>query len=103
METRHIHEISSTSTTAIIDAKDVLDDSELPPRLLFSEKDNEDDFDLQSPVAGILGLGPTTIEHPGFVCPCMGEANYKSLWWIKYSLCPVEDCQMSKQQIVSLS
>ena len=44
-----------------------MDDPDLPPRLLFLEKENEDDFDLQSPVAGILGLGPTTIEHPGFV------------------------------------
>ena len=74
---------TSTSNTAIIDAKDVLDDPDLPPRLLFLEKENEDDFDLQSPVAGILGLGPTTIKHPGFVCPCMGKANYKSLWWMK--------------------
>ena len=55
------------SSIAIIDAKDVLDDPDLPPRLLLLEKENEDDFDLQSPVAGILGLGLTTIEHPGFV------------------------------------
>ena len=50
---------TSTSKTAIIDAKDVLDDPDLPPVPLFLEKENEDDFDLQSPVAEILGLRPT--------------------------------------------
>ena len=50
---------TSTSKTAIIDAKYVLDDPDLPPVPLFLEKENEDDFDLQSPVAEILGLRPT--------------------------------------------
>ena len=45
----------------MIDPKDALDDSELSPRRLFTEKENEDDFDdlLLGNIAVGLKLGPT--------------------------------------------